>query len=106
MKIVKEFKPLKCFLKWSYGEPKHPKESMTEFTWGSGINITIAGPELKFDENTTLSEWRQSEIKKWENLMEDFNKGKRIQQLDFRINPNRNDVEEVESDINFIKWVD
>jgi hypothetical protein len=79
---------------------------MTEFTWGSGINMTISGPELKFDENTTLSEWRQSEIKKWENLMEDFNKDKRIQQLDFRINPTNNDVEEVESDINFIKWVD
>jgi len=38
--------------------------------------------------------------------MEDFNKDKRIQQLDFRINPTKNDVEEVESDINFIKWVD
>jgi len=100
-----EFNRLKCFLKWTYDEPKHPQESMTEFTWETGIEMTINGPRLKFDENTTLNQWRESEITKWENLMKDFKKDKKVMSVDFTIQPNEKKVKEIELDKNFIKWI-
>ena len=99
-------KELKFYLKWSYNEPKHPRETMTEWTWGTGIEMTISGPKLKFDENTTLNQWREGEIDKWENLTSKFKKGKKIQSLDCEINPSLDKIKEIELDKDFIKWVD
>lgn len=96
---------LNFYLKWSYNEPKHPSKAMTKFTWETGIEMTILGPKLKFDENTTLTQWRKSEIDKWENLMKDFKRDKKVHSLDFEINPTNDKVKEVESDKNFIKWI-
>lgn len=96
---------LKFYLKWSYNEPKHPTKTMTESTWETGIEMTISGAKLKFDENTTLNQWRESEITKWENLIKDFKKDKKVHSLDFEINPTDDKVKEIESDKNFIKWV-
>ena len=97
---------LKFYLKWSYNEPKHPTKANSKFTWDTGIEMTILGPKLKFDENTTLTQWRKSEIDKWENLMKDFKKDKKVHLLDFEVRPNVDRVKEIESDKNFIKWVD
>lgn len=97
---------LKFYLRWSYNEPKHPTKTMSKFTWETGIDMTILGPKLKFDENTTLTQWRKLEIDKWENLMKDFKKDKKVQSLDFEIIPNEDKIKEVESDVDFIKWID
>ena len=96
---------LKFYLKWSYNEPKHPTKTMSEYTWETGIEYTICGAKLKFDENTTFTQWKKSEIDKWENLMKDFKKDKKVHSLGFEINPTDDKVKEVESDKNFIKWV-
>lgn len=99
-------KELKFYLKWSYNEPKHPTKVMTKFTWGTGIEMTISGPKLKFDGNTTLNQWREGEIDKWENLTSKFKKGKKIQSLDCEIRPSTRQIEKIESDKDFIKWID
>ena len=62
--MVKKNNPLKCYLKWSYGEPKHPQK-----------------------------------------LMKVFKKGVRVQELDFTVNPTKNEISEIEINTNFIKWV-
>ncbi len=97
---------LKFYLKWSYNEPKHPTKTINKFTWETGIEMTISGPKLKFDENTTLNQWRESEITKWETLMENFKKDKKVISLDMEINPNEEKSKEIELDEDFIKWTD
>ena len=96
---------LKFYLKWSYNEPKHPTKTIHKFTWETGIEMTIDGAKLKFDENTTLNQWRESEIAKWEILMKNFKKDKKVISLDFEINPTDDKVKEIESYKNFIKWI-
>lgn len=96
---------LKFYLKWSYNEPKHPTKTIPKSIWETGIEMTISGAKLKFNENTTLNQWRESEITKWENLMKDFKKDKKVHSLGFEINPTDDKVKEIESDKNFIKWV-
>lgn len=95
----------KFFLKWSYGEIRHPQDSMTEYTWQTGIQMTMTGPKLMFDENTTLAQWRESEIKKWEELVAIFKQEKKIKALDFVINPTEEKVKEIEDNENFIRWI-
>ena len=51
---------LKFYLKWSYNEPKHPTKTMSEYTWETGIEYTIDGAKLKFDENTTFGQFKES----------------------------------------------
>ena len=97
---------IKYYLMWSYNEPIHPKESMTKFTWDTGIEMTINGPRLMFDENTTLSQWKNSEINKWELLMGNFKKDKKIVSLGSKIKPTEVEIKELESDDNFIRWAD
>jgi hypothetical protein len=97
---------LKFYLKWSYYEPEHPRETMTEWTWETGIEYTISGPKLKFDENTSLSQWKKSEIDRWELLMKNFKKDQKLPKLDSEINPSLDKIKEIELDKDFIKWVD
>ncbi len=120
-KDKKKNNPLKFFMKWSYGEPKHPKDRYGR-TWNTGIEVLPSGTgaiyQIVFDENTSLDEWRQKEIDRWEGLMKNFKKDKKIYSLDYTKDPNcsyytedsknrmKEEIEEIESDENFIKWID
>jgi len=49
--------------------------------------------------------WSYGESKRPQKLMKVFKKGKRVQELDFTVNPTKKEISEIEINTNFIKWV-
>jgi hypothetical protein len=90
---------IKFYITWSNEEPSHPKDAYEE-SWNSGVywNRQINPPDK------SLNQRKQEEVNKYTILMKNYRDNGKIKKLNQIFNPTEKDIQNIETDINFIEW--